>query len=131
MTPATLVLELTRRGVRLAPEGGRLRYEAPPGALTVDLLAALREHKAAILELLAWPAECWQSEALYGQPHARLFPLIGRPVWTPQGAGRLVQVFSNRAAVVLDCQPGLVAFLDPGAIRPGQAQGLPGQELVA
>lgn len=31
MNPAELIAELTRDGVRLWEEGGKLRYRAPPG----------------------------------------------------------------------------------------------------
>ncbi len=40
-------------------------------------------------------------EARFGQPHARLFPLLGRRVSTPAGTGTLLQVFAQRCAV--DC----------------------------
>lgn len=52
MTPAELLLELNRRGVRLTAEGDRLRYEAPPGALTAELLDAMRKYKPELLCLL-------------------------------------------------------------------------------
>lgn len=71
-----------------------------------------------------WPPECLAAERLYHQPpvlvapHARLYPLIGRKVATPQGPGKLLQVFSDRAAVVLDADQGRVAFLAPEEIRP-------------
>jgi hypothetical protein len=29
----------------------------------------------------------------FGQPHAHLFPLIGKKVWTPRGKGKLLSVF--------------------------------------
>ena len=71
-----------------------------------------------------WPPECLAAERLYHQPpvlvapHARLYPLIGRQVATPQGPGKLVQVFSGRAAVVLDSDTSRVTFLAPEEIRP-------------
>ena len=76
-----------------------------------------------------WPPECLAAERLYHQPpvlvapHARLYPLIGRQVATAQGPGKLLQVFSGRAAVVLDSDKSRVTFLAPDDIRPlAQAQ---------
>jgi hypothetical protein len=40
-----------------------------------------------------------QSEARFGSPHARLFPLIGRRVWTPQAVGVLLSVFADRCEI--------------------------------
>jgi hypothetical protein len=52
-----------------------------------------------------WPPE---SEAaikrFHGQLHARLFPFIGHKVRTPQGPGTLLQVFEDRATVLLDSE---------------------------
>lgn len=129
MTPGELLRELARRGVKLTAHGDRLRYEAPPGALTLEMLAAMREHKAALVELLTWPPECQQAEALYHRPpvlvapHARLFPLVGHRVETPQGPGVLLQVFQSVATVALDADPEHVTPFEPGEIRPLPGQG--------
>lgn len=53
MTAAELLRELRRRGVKLTVNGDRLRYEAPPGALTAELLDAMRKYKPQLLRLLA------------------------------------------------------------------------------
>lgn len=50
-----LVTELRQRGVELWVEAGKLRYSAPQGVMTDDVIAALREHKTAVLELLTTP----------------------------------------------------------------------------
>lgn len=50
--PTALLAELARCGVRLAAEGDRLRYEAPPGIMTPELLQELRQHKPVIMGLL-------------------------------------------------------------------------------
>lgn len=47
----TLVARVQERDVRLTAEGQGLSFDAPPGALTDDLLAAMRHHKA---DLVAW-----------------------------------------------------------------------------
>ncbi|GAA4004650.1 hypothetical protein GCM10022247_27100 [Allokutzneria multivorans] len=51
-TPETLVADLNRAGVKLWAEDGKLRYRAPKGVLTGDLLEALRAGKDAVLSLL-------------------------------------------------------------------------------
>src|SRR5690242_15913424 len=40
-----------------------------------------------------------QSAKRFAQPHARLFPLIGKKVWTTKGQGILLQVFATRCQV--------------------------------
>ena len=52
MTAAQLLSDLRDRGVELTSAGGKLRYGAPPGALTDDLRAAMQAHKAELLVLL-------------------------------------------------------------------------------
>jgi hypothetical protein len=42
------------------------------------------------------------SQRQFGQIHASLFPLVGRRIWTPQGAGKLLSVFHDRCDVLLD-----------------------------
>jgi len=58
MSPATdLIDALTARGVTLGTEDGRLWFE-PRDALTPDLLAELRTHKAELLSLLTTTVRC-------------------------------------------------------------------------
>lgn len=52
---AEILSDLTRRGVRLAPNGDRLHVDAPKGLLTPELLDELRRHKAELLALLHDP----------------------------------------------------------------------------
>jgi thioesterase domain-containing protein/acyl carrier protein len=47
-----LILELSQRKVKLWLEGDRLRYKAPKDALTPELLAQVKEHKADIITFL-------------------------------------------------------------------------------
>jgi hypothetical protein len=54
-------------------------------------------------------------DALYGLLRAHRDP-ANRRVTTPLGSGRLCQVFSSRARVVLDIT-GRIAFFDPVEIR--------------
>jgi TubC N-terminal docking domain len=50
-----LLTELTHLDVRLTNEQGRLKVEAPPGALTEDLIHAMARHKTALLQFAAFP----------------------------------------------------------------------------
>lgn len=56
MTYATeirsLLEELARRASPLTALGGHVRYDAPDGAMTADLIGRIRKHKAELLELL-------------------------------------------------------------------------------
>jgi len=47
-----LLSTLSARGVRFTVTGDRLRYDAPPGALDTQLVAAIRAHKTELLALL-------------------------------------------------------------------------------
>ncbi len=52
MTPESLVAELCERGVAIESAGGELRLDAPAGAMTPDLLAAVKSCKAELLKIL-------------------------------------------------------------------------------
>ena len=52
MTAADLLATLKTLGATVQAVDGRLRIEAPPGAITPELRAALSEQKPALLELL-------------------------------------------------------------------------------
>jgi hypothetical protein len=43
-------------------------------------------------------------EQRFSQPHARLFPFLGRKVRTPSGPGTLLQVFADRVTVLLEAE---------------------------
>ena len=66
MSTPPLLAELTGLGVRLWVEGERLRFDAPAGVMTPERLAAVREHRAAILAELA-PSERDMSAAAIRQ----------------------------------------------------------------
>ena len=55
MSGATLLEDLTRRGVKLWTEGGELRCRGPKKTLTPEVLAQLKQHKPEILEQLNTP----------------------------------------------------------------------------
>ena len=52
MNPATLIDDLTRKGVHLSAKGDRLLVDAPKGVLTNEVLGALRDLKPEILAVL-------------------------------------------------------------------------------
>ena len=52
MNTATLLHELEERGVRFEAEDGRLRYHAPAGVLTPEIIDELRARKTELLALL-------------------------------------------------------------------------------
>ncbi len=52
MNTAALLNEVTRRGIKLKPDGDALCYTAPKNALTPTLLAELKTHKSELLQFL-------------------------------------------------------------------------------
>jgi len=57
MTGAALLMECERREIRLALAGDKLRVDAPTGAVTEELRAALAREKAAIVAALQADAQ--------------------------------------------------------------------------
>ena len=53
MNAAEVLDELRTRGVTLAPDGGRLRWRAPPGVMAPEMVDELRAHKTELLALLS------------------------------------------------------------------------------
>lgn len=120
MTAAEILSELEARQIELAVTGDRLRFR-PAAAVPEDLLTELREHKAELIELVSlqgWPEESRDYVRRFRVPEARLYPFLGKLVATSLGRGRLLQVFPERAAVVLDTDPSRLTFLLPSEVRP-------------
>jgi hypothetical protein len=65
-----------------------------------------------------WPWESLDGAHRFGQPHAKLFPFIGRKVRTPAGPGTLIQVFAGRVTIVLDSDIEKCSFFKPAEIEP-------------
>jgi hypothetical protein len=65
-----------------------------------------------------WSARSLDAERRFGQPHAKLFPYLGRKVRTPAGPGTLLQVFAARATVLLDSELSRCSFFPPTEIVP-------------
>jgi hypothetical protein len=107
---------------------GSIRYGVPKDSREAhELLARLREHRERVAEFLRqrahesgehWPPESLDAERRFGQPHARLFPFIGRKVRTPGGPGVLLQVFAELVTVALDSELSKCAVFVPGEIEP-------------
>jgi len=85
MTAGETLAELHRRGVALEPNGDRLKYRAPQGALTPELRKAMAEHKAAIISTLR----------RLGDGRA---PPLGRPPQTEQELRRLIDHLADSEA---------------------------------
>ena len=126
LTLNTLLEDLRAKGVNLRIEEERILVRAPRNIVTQEIRDALTRRRSEILELLTlqagWPGECLQSEQRFGSWHARLFPLIGKAVDTPQGPGKLFNVLSSsagaRAGVILDITPGRVTLMDARMVKP-------------
>jgi len=78
----------------------RLKLQAPADRLPSDeTLAELRQNKAALVDYLL-ERESRLAERRFGQPHARLFPFVGKQVWTPEGKGKLLSVYAETCEVL-------------------------------
>jgi hypothetical protein len=117
-----VVSRLEKTGGRLALDGDRIHYAIPAGDSEAhNLLDELRKHRTAVKELLrerltgdnGWPPESRDAEWRFGQPHAKLFPFLGRKVRTPSGPGTLLQVFAERVRVLLDSELSRCSFFRP------------------
>jgi len=103
MTPIELVTALHTVGCQLIPEGEHVRVQDPQHALTDDLRQAIREHKAALLGLLAPPVPandatatepspleaCTHQEHVFPSPP----PYPGCPVGAPFRPGHQVWLY--------------------------------------
>lgn len=122
-----IVSQLEEAGGSLALDGERILYSIPSGNSGAQgLLAELRKHRNGVRELLLhrvemqqrWLAESLDAERRFAQPHAKLFPFIGRKVTTPAGTGTLLQVFAERVTVLLDSELDRCSFFPSAEIEP-------------
>src|SRR5262245_50917138 len=103
MTATGLLEELHTKGVHLTVEGERVAVDAPKGVLTDDLRQAIRQHKAALLALLAQPASAHNAattapspqEACSRQEHRSPLPppYPGSAMGTPFRPGQQVWLY--------------------------------------
>src|SRR5262249_48713149 len=89
---------LSAQDIQLMVEGDQLRYDAPEDAITDEVLTLLRQHKAALLALLAQPAPAHAAAA--PEPSAQQEhvsptppPYPGRPVGAPFRPGQQVWLY--------------------------------------
>src|SRR5262249_50053739 len=90
-----------RRGIRLWAEGGRLRYDAPAGALDDDLRAALAAQREPLLEVLSGKVN---------GTHAPLRAL-------PRGESLPLSFGQQRLWFLHQLSPDDVAYTVPAAVR--------------
>jgi hypothetical protein len=98
----------------------------PRSRLTPKLVEQLRAHKSELLDLVelqSWPEESRKAVRRFGCSCARLYPFLGGEILTPEGPGRLLQVFPERAAVVLDSGRDRARFFLPSELRPPDRSG--------
>jgi TubC N-terminal docking domain len=146
MTAAELLASLRRRGVEFVAVGDKVRWR-PKAGVTTEEHGMIVSHKAEVIEILSasnqgqsppaqpdhwhrwdavvWPPACLEAERLFGQRHARLFPLLGHKykppgrVHTTLGPGFLLAVSAVRTQVALQDDPkGAAAALAPWEVWP-------------
>jgi hypothetical protein len=66
---------------------------------TENSSAAKPHAPAAHADDAGWPEGSLDIERRFGQLHARLFPFIGKRVWTARGSGVLLQVFADKCEI--------------------------------
>lgn len=103
-----LISELIKLGAHLAEKGGKLLVDAPRGALTPELVTAIRENKAVLLARLA------------GADNAVRARVCGLN-WTVEVPAGLAEICwhcnGQKACDCSCCQTALVAKLRPGPCR--------------
>jgi hypothetical protein len=66
MSARALLEDLRRRHVSLAVDEGNLRVDAPAGAITEEIRAALVRHKQELIKLLTWEGRKLEAAGLRG-----------------------------------------------------------------
>ena len=120
MTPEELLAQVEALGVIVTQDRQDLVLR-PRSRLSPELVEQLRANKPKLLDLVelrSWPAESRDAVRRFGKPCARLYPYLGREILTPEGPGRLLQVFAERVTVVLDAEPSRASFFLPSEVRP-------------
>lgn len=103
MSALAILTELHQRGISVEADGDTLVLK-PRRALDHAILTRVREAKPAILKALqdTWPPASMEAERRFGQAHAKLFPFIGKRVWTPAGTGELLAAFAEQSEILPD-----------------------------
>ena len=129
MNAEDLLAQVEALGVTVDLDGDVLRFR-PGSALPAHLVEELRVHKPELVELVTlrgWPQASRDAVRRHCRPEARLYPLVGQEVETPEGDGHLVAVFPDRAAVALDHAPGRLVYVLPSEVLPPYFDEDPGQ----
>ena len=100
---AVLMADLKQRGVELAVDGDRLRWRAPEGVVTADVIETLRSHKPEVIAALAERADAPRPQLdAEGLPVAPCPACGGLSFWRwPQSS----PYHDPRAWVCLRCTP--------------------------
>jgi hypothetical protein len=109
------LLEIAKAGATVPPTGASEAGLRATDGLRLQTAADTPSHPEAIADLQRNSTE---ADRRFGQPHAKLFPFIGRKVRTPEGPGTLLQVFADRVTVVLDSAQSRCSFFLPGRVEP-------------
>ena len=120
MNAEDLLAEVEALGVTVDLDGDVLRFR-PGSAIPAGLVEVLRAHKPELVELVSlrgWPDASLECVRQFGRPEARLYPFLGKTVATPAGKGRLLQVFHERASVLLERDPRKVVTMLPSELWP-------------
>lgn len=115
-----LLSEVEALGVTVLADGDSLRLR-PGSSIPSELVEQLRAHKAELLEVVSlrgWPQASRDAVRRFRLPEARLYPFLDKPVATPLGPGRLLQVCSEQVCVALDSDPSRAVYLLPSEVVP-------------
>jgi hypothetical protein len=103
MTVGKILHTLQARDIQLRVEGDQVRYDAPEDAITDEVLTLLRQHKAALLTMLAQRASAHDAAAAAPSPKEACPrqehlsppppPYPGRPVGAPFRPGHRVWLY--------------------------------------
>lgn len=126
----TLVHEAEAIGLSFRIEGENVvvRFPLTRRAELAPLIDTLKRYKEEVGKMLRsrpapcaetdWPLTSRDAERRFAQPHARLFPYIGRKVRTPAGPGTLLQVYLECVTVLLDSEIRNCSCFSPSQIEP-------------
>jgi hypothetical protein len=96
MNALSLMTELEARGVSIVADGGELEIEAPGDVLSTEILDMVREHKPALMSLLA--QSTLANEAALEAAHSCGHTANGWPVELDAGAAYRENAENQEAA---------------------------------
>jgi hypothetical protein len=105
-----------KKQVLISQSGERLSVTATPDSGYEK--NEINEKTVALSQGAAWPPVSLSGERRFRQPHAKLFPFLGRKVRTPAGPGTLPQVFADRVTVLLDTELSRCSWFSPRQVEP-------------